>query len=182
MLSTNQRLRPGAVIQKEGNDNIMRTRLRLALLLLVVVALAPLATAQMTTTVGGFTMQFVGVQYDWTAGTSKWTYGLTWNDGYHSPNTGKDGNGNNPALSHLTIDLCDNLTRADVLSYEPNFFTMGFDEGESDPGDWGFVIKWDNLPTDALTMGVEYFFSFTLGDTYAVRSRSCAISRMRSEW
>jgi hypothetical protein len=147
----------------------MRSPLKLALLLLVVMTLAPLASAAVpdytTTTVGGFTMRFVGVEYDWTAKTSKWTYGLTWNDGYSSPNSPSH---NNPQLSHLTIDLCNT---ASVIDWDPksgSVFVVDFGEGASDPGDWGLVIKWDVKDGVTFEKGVEYQFSFTLGATYAV--------------
>lgn len=144
----------------------MKRSLKFMLLAIAILAIAPLTTAQTSTTTGGFTMRFVGVEYDWTADTSTWTYGLTWNDGYNSPNSPS---GNNPRLSHLTIDLCDQ--GVEVIDYSPKPpapYSISFSEGNSDPGDWGFVIKWDVVNDGDIVMGEEYFFSFTLGDTYAV--------------
>lgn len=143
----------------------MKNLSKAVLLLGIVVCFAGLASAQMTTTVGGFTMRLVDVTYDWDAPSSTWTYGLTWNDGYSSPDSPSE---NNPALSHLTIDLCDDLSPGDVTNITQGF-TISYSEGASDPGDWGFVIKWDvNDGSNPVVMGEEFLFSFTLNDTYAV--------------
>jgi hypothetical protein len=126
---------------------------RLALIACLAICLAGIASAQTQTTVGAYTLRFVSVQYDWAAPSSTWTYGLTWN-------------GTPPALSHLTIDLCDTAV---VLGYDPTDLPVDSTDG-SVAGFAGKVIKWDNMPDGYLTPGVEKFFSFTLDNTYAVTS------------
>ena len=101
-----------------------------------------------TKEVNHYTLVFVGVSYDTTAGTSTWDYTLIWD-------------GVPPSLSHFSIELCTLITNSNLISADPSNGSIGPD------GSTGlYSIKWNEIgdfPADtAIT------FSFTLDQLLAV--------------
>lgn len=122
----------------------------LALLLAALVILPGTAPAQepecsSEATNGNFTLTFKGVTYNGD-GSSTWEYCLTWN-------------GESPALSHLTIGMCEELTDEYLMATEPMGAAIGPD-GSS--GLYG--LKWDYDP--GLAENQCFDFSFTLSESF----------------
>lgn len=101
-------------------------------------------------TVDNFTLEFMGVHYDYDAGTSRWEYELTWD-------------GSPPELSHIIIELCKEISPYDLKAVYPSSGEIGRD------GSTGlYGIKWD--PPPHLQPGVPKRLSFTLKGLLAVES------------
>ncbi|MEW5874166.1 MAG: dockerin type I domain-containing protein [Candidatus Zixiibacteriota bacterium] len=104
-------------------------------------------TCQASNVSDHFTLVFDSVVYDNLFDRSTWYYNLTWD-------------GVPPGLSHLTIQLCEEIDSSDVISSSPSGANVGKD-GSTDL--WG--IKWTpaNFPANTPVP-----FSFTLNDQYAI--------------
>ena len=124
------------------NGNSLIKTVSLLILGAILLFTASLTLAQ-STTVGGFTLTFEGVDYNITDSTSTWCYTLVWD-------------GTPPKLSHLTIQLG---TCAKVLSASPDSFKVSLD------GSTGiFGIKWDTT----LEANTPLQFCFTLDGLYII--------------
>ena len=109
----------------------------------ICVLISSAAMAQMSATVGHFTLTFDSVQYPGN-GTSVWNYSIVWD-------------GTPPALSHLTIGLCN----------QSGLVSASGTAGIGSDGSTGlFGIKWDYDVTPVA--GQTYNVSFTLDQPYAV--------------
>jgi len=94
-------------------------------------------------TSSGFTLDFCGVDYDIAAGTSTWTYSLSWD---YTP----------PPLSHFTFELC---SQATVLNASP----LPYDRIGNDPTTGLYGIVWDQS-----AFSLPQNISFTLDGLYAL--------------
>lgn len=124
---------------------------------IMAVAILALSGAALAATAGDFNAVFNGVSYDTGAGTSTWTYTLTWHKTYQT----------SPGLSHFNIELCPD---AEVLSASPEGYTVGIDGSLLNDKNTDcfptsmYSIKWDmTIPPDTPTV-----FTFTLNGLYAV--------------
>ncbi len=99
-------------------------------------------TCDSVKTVDNYSLDFLGVFYDYAAGTSRWEYELTWD-------------GSPPALSHMNFELCKEICEDNLVAAIPANGHIGRD------GSTGlYGIKWD--PPPHMSAGVPVRFSFTL--------------------
>ena len=99
-----------------------------------------------------FTLTFKSVSYD--GNNSTWCYELVWD-------------GVTPGLSHLTLELCDDLTQANFVSSSPAGAEIELD------GSTGlYGIKWDSNDLPAIPANTPVQFCFTINQPLALAQAS----------
>ncbi|MCM2317427.1 MAG: hypothetical protein NDJ92_19945, partial [Thermoanaerobaculia bacterium] len=130
--------------------------LRFAIIALVAIAFG-FAAGPASAQANPYTVVFNGVTYDVAAGTSTWTYSVTWNPTAAQP----------WGLSHFSLQLC---RTAVVVGATPSNYVVGFDNSlaNADCEYTGFYgIKWDGN-NGLVSPGQTIQFSVTLRGLYDV--------------